>query len=132
MKKIRNRIVVFITGLCILSAAAQKANKELADKILSNKEFEQIQQKAMEVVKTGFNAGDKYGEVRIRDYNTFIELSSNVFDDDLEQNLLVFFRLQGQDGNIVDGLVIPMEKAIENSRRVQVHLYRLGTQLLRT
>lgn len=34
--------------------------------------------KALEIVKTGFNAGDGYGEVWIRDYNTFIELSAGV------------------------------------------------------
>jgi GH15 family glucan-1,4-alpha-glucosidase len=64
-------------------------------------------------VKTGFNAGDGYGEVWIRDYNTFIELSAEVFDaEELEENLLVFFRLQGEDGNIIDGF-IPKEKAVQ-------------------
>ncbi len=78
-----------------------------------NKEFDQVQEKALEVVKTGFNAGDGYGEVWIRDYNTFIELSAKVFDaKELEENLMVFFRLQGEDGNIIDGF-IPKEKAIE-------------------
>ena len=108
-----NRIVVCIAGLCLIGCTAQKANEELADKILANKEFEQVEQKALEVVKTGFNAGDGYGEVWIRDYNTFIELSAKVFDaKDLEENILVFFRLQGEDGNIIDGF-IPKEKAVE-------------------
>jgi glycogen debranching enzyme len=55
-------------------------------------------------MKTGFNAGDGYREVWIRDYNTFIELSSKVFPDSvLRENLIVFFRMQGDDGNIIDG-----------------------------
>ncbi len=108
-----NRTGTLILGLCFMGCTAQNQNKELADKILANKEFDQVQKKALEVVKTGFNAGDGYSEVWIRDYNTFIELSAEVLDaKDLEENLLVFFRLQGEDGNIIDGF-IPKEKAIE-------------------
>jgi hypothetical protein len=106
------KIVTFFTTVFVLSCFGQEVNKKLAQKILSNKEFNQVKTKALEVVKTGFNAGDGYGEVWIRDYNTFIELSAEVFDSkELEENLLVFFRLQGDDGNIVDGF-IPKEKAV--------------------
>ena len=67
--------------------------------------------KALEIVKNGFSAGDKYEEVWIRDYNTFIELSAEVFDSEvLKEYLLVFFRMQGDDGNIIDGY-IPKDKA---------------------
>jgi glycogen debranching enzyme len=76
----------------------------------SNEFFAFTKEKALEVVKTGFNAGDGYGEVWIRDYNTFIELSAEVFEPSvLKENLLVFFRMQGDDGNIIDGF-IPREK----------------------
>ncbi|MEQ8422295.1 MAG: hypothetical protein RIB64_19970 [Arenibacter algicola] len=106
------KVVTFFTTVFVLSCFGQEVNKKLAQKILSNKEFNQVKTKALEVVKTGFNAGDGYGEVWIRDYNTFIELSAEVFDSkELEENLLVFFRLQGDDGNIVDGF-IPKEKAV--------------------
>tara|TARA_R110002096_G_scaffold406239_2_gene604471 strand:+ start:795 stop:1808 length:1014 start_codon:yes stop_codon:yes gene_type:complete len=106
------KVLTFLTTVFMLSCTGQDVNKELAHKILSNKEFNQVKTKALEVVKTGFNAGDGYGEVWIRDYNTFIELSAEVFDSkELEENLLVFFRLQGDDGNIVDGF-IPKEKAV--------------------
>lgn len=106
--------------LCILlltlgCETKKQANKEaeLAETILNNQDFKTVKNKAIEVVKTGFNAGDGYGEVWIRDYNTFIELSAEVFDaKELEENLLVFFRLQGEDGNIIDGF-IPKEKAVE-------------------
>lgn len=106
------KVPLFLTTVFVLSCSGQEVNIELAQKILSNKEFDQVKTKALEVVKTGFNAGDGYGEVWIRDYNTFIELSAEVFDSkELEENLLVFFRLQGDDGNIVDGF-IPKEKAV--------------------
>ena len=66
---------------------------------------------ARALVRTGLQAGDGYGEVWIRDYNTFIELSAEVFPRDaLKENLLVFFRMQGDDGNIIDGF-IPKAKA---------------------
>lgn len=70
-----------------------------------------VKAKAIDVVKTGFNAGDGYGEVWIRDYNTFITLSATVHPPEtLKENLRVFFRLQGKDGNIIDGF-IPRQKA---------------------
>jgi glycogen debranching enzyme len=55
-------------------------------------------------MKTGFTAGELYHEVWIRDYNTFIELATKIFKKEiLKENLLVFFRMQGNDGNIIDG-----------------------------
>jgi len=108
-----NKALSLIVVLLIAACTAQKENKELANKILANSEFKQVKDKALKVVKTGFNAGDGYGEVWIRDYNTFIELSTEVYESKiLEDNLLVFFKLQGEDGNIVDGF-IPKEKAVQ-------------------
>ncbi len=110
-----NKVIILFVALLIVGCTAKKENKEnkeLVVKILTNNEFKQVKDKALAVVKTGFNAGDGYGEVWIRDYNTFIELSAEVFDaKELEENLLVFFRLQGEDGNIIDGF-IPKEKAV--------------------
>jgi hypothetical protein len=81
-----------------------KRNNELREKINKDEYFAFTKQKALEIMKTGFNAGDGYREVWIRDYNTFIELSSRVFPAaELKENLLVFFRMQGEDGNIIDG-----------------------------
>jgi glycogen debranching enzyme len=85
-------------------------NQDLYNNIVSNQLFSFTKEKALAVVKTGFNAGDGYGEVWIRDYNTFIELSAEVFDHVvLKDNLLVFFKMQGDDGNIIDGF-IPKDK----------------------
>jgi hypothetical protein len=79
-------------------------DKELAEKIRTNEYFPLVKTKALEVMKTGFNAGDGYREVWIRDYNTFIELAAQVNPKEvLKENLLVFFRMQGEDGNIIDG-----------------------------
>jgi glycogen debranching enzyme len=87
------------------------SSQKLVEKIKSNEYFAFTKEKALEVVKAGFNAGDSYGEVWIRDYNTFIELSAEVFEPEIfKENLLVFFKMQGDDGNIIDGF-IPTEKA---------------------
>ena len=93
----------------------ERANKELKEKIINDESLAYVKSKALEIVKTGFNAGDGYGEVWIRDYNTFIELSGEVYDKQIiKENLLVFLRMQGKDGNIIDGF-IPREKAVQST-----------------
>lgn len=88
------------------------STEELAQKVRENESIAFTKQKAREVVKTGFNAGDGYREVWIRDYNTFIELAAELYDPvELKENLLVFFRMQGDDGNILDGFT-PREDTI--------------------
>lgn len=96
--------------LAFACSAPVRKNKELANRIDTDMYFPFVKEKALEVVKTGFNAGDGYGEVWIRDYNTFIELSAEVFEPGvLKENLIVFLRMQGSDGNIIDGF-LPREK----------------------
>ena len=103
-------------GLLLLlmgCSSMESQSQDLLRDIKSNQYFSFTKEKALAVVKTGFNAGDGYGEVWIRDYNTFIELSAKVFDRVvLKENLLVFFKMQGDDGNIVDGFV-PKDKIKE-------------------
>lgn len=78
----------------------------LAQKIASDTSLNAVKERALKVVSTGFNAGDGYREVWIRDYNTFINLAAQVHPKDtLKDNLIIFFQLQGADGNIVDGFV---------------------------
>jgi glycogen debranching enzyme len=111
MKK--NMFLIF-TLLATWSCTQTKKSESTFDIESALKQNESVQYtktKALEIVQTGFNAGDGYGEVWIRDYNTFIELSAEVFDTEvLKENLLVFLRMQGDDGNIIDGF-IPKEKA---------------------
>ena len=105
-----------------MHCGAQMTKDQLAHDILENELFHKVKEMARQVVQTGFNAGDGYNEVWIRDYNTFIELSCEVLSiKDIEENLLVFFRLQRSDGNIIDGF-IPQEKA-ENSEGGYQYIY---------
>jgi glycogen debranching enzyme len=103
-------IALVLLAFACTTPVKKNISTELINQIDSNAYFPFVKTKALEVVKTGFNAGDGYGEVWIRDYNTFIELSAQVFEPGvLKENLLVFFRMQGNDGNIIDGF-IPKEK----------------------
>jgi hypothetical protein len=100
--------ILFWVVFALITACSESSDKkktaQLADKIAKDEYFTFTKQKALDIMKTGFNAGDGYREVWIRDYNTFIELSSKVFPDSvLRENLIVFFRMQGDDGNIIDG-----------------------------
>lgn len=110
MKKLM--IVLAAVSLLVSCKPGSEKNEKLKKSVMENTDFKFVKQKALEVVKTGFNAGDGYGEVWIRDYATFIELSAEVYPKEiLKENLRVFFRLQGKDGNIIDGF-IPKEKAV--------------------
>ncbi len=103
--KIKNTLIILVIGVfCCMTCACTNKDKKLAEEIKNNEYFIFVKQKALEIMKTGFNAGDGYREVWIRDYNTFIELAAEVFPaEELKENLLVFFRMQGSDGNIIDG-----------------------------
>ncbi|MCU4155556.1 hypothetical protein J1N10_06180 [Carboxylicivirga sp. A043] len=122
------RTSFFTLGIVILLLGCKpnaKISKELKASIESNESFAFVKQKALEVVKTGFNAGDGYGEVWIRDYNTFIELSAEVYPkEELKENLRVFMRLQGDDGNILDGF-IPQSKAVHTEGGYKYHYSEL-------
>jgi len=85
----------------IQSAAA----KDLANTIQKNSTLDTIKARALKLLR-GFSAGTSYNEIWIRDFNTFIEGSLKVHSkEDVKKMLLMFFRIQGSDGNIVDGVV---------------------------
>lgn len=93
---------------CLMSCGD---DDRLSKQICSNDDYVFLKNLSRDVVKTGFTAGDGYGEVWIRDFNTFVSLAAEVHPASvLRENLLVFFALQGDDGNIIDGF-IPKEKA---------------------
>ncbi|SHM41182.1 glucosidase family protein [Flavobacterium saccharophilum] len=104
MRKILSSIASLAFALTAIGQQKQLIDKALSDKIKSDQYMPFVKNKALEVMKTGVNAGDGYREVWIRDYNTFIELAAQVSKkEDIKENLLVFFRMQGEDGNIIDG-----------------------------
>ena len=89
-----------------LTVTGQKAvmKPELVYKIKTDTRLKTVSEKARKLVSSGFNAGDGYSEVWIRDLNTFTDLATKVADKEkLKEALLTFFKFQGKDGNIMDG-----------------------------
>lgn len=69
-----------------------------------------VKDMAESLIKKGFTAGDGYGEVWIRDLNTFLTVACKVNDKDLiKKHLITFFQFQQPDGGILDGY-IPVKK----------------------
>lgn len=95
-----------LTGLfskiCCAQVAGQRA---LAKTIVANTDFDTVQSRAIKLL-SGFSAGTSYNEVWIRDFNTFIKGSLKAHPkEEVKTMLLMFFKIQGDDGNIVDGVV---------------------------
>lgn len=89
---------------------ASDEERILAEQILADEGLTKVLTMAKDLLATGFTAGEGYEEVWIRDFATFIELSCQVREhDEIRDKLLMFFRFQGDDGNIVDGYT-PAEK----------------------
>jgi hypothetical protein len=81
------------------------ADAALARQIIQDQRLNQIETMALQLLK-GFNAGTSYGEIWIRDFNTFINGSLRVHPrDEVKDRLLLFFKIQGADGNIPDGAI---------------------------
>jgi len=105
MRKSLGVFVPLILIASIVASAQQKGKDVIAREILADGRLDTIQNKALRLLN-GFSAGTSYNEVWIRDFNTFIKGSLKVFPKDTVKNrLLLFFKIQGADGNIVDGLV---------------------------
>ncbi len=110
LKTINYKIAAFFLLLVIICpcryASAQiSAKQKLARQILADKRLDTIESRAIKLL-SGFSAGTSYSEVWIRDFNTFIEGSLKARPkEEVKTRLLMFFKIQGEDGNIVDGVV---------------------------
>jgi glycogen debranching enzyme len=108
MKKLSYSLALLT--LSFTAAAQRTSDQALANRILQDTRLDTVQHRARRLL-TGFTAGTSYGEVWIRDFNTFITGSlQNQQQAKVRELLLAFFRFQGKDGNIVDGY-IPDAKA---------------------
>jgi len=87
-----------------VDAAQDLSDRAIAQRILDDQDLRDVLTRAKSVLGTGFNAGNGYAQVWIRDLNTFIELSCEVNDPAVvKENLLRLLTFQGEDGNIPDG-----------------------------
>lgn len=105
MRKVFLGLILTWISVGIINSQITTKN-QLAQKANQNTNFAFVEKLALDVVAKGLNAGDGYGEVWIRDFNTFIELAlDTVPAEQIKENLMVFFKLQGVDGNIQDGFI---------------------------
>lgn len=104
----KKSLLLFSAVFCLLhlKSTAQVADRAaLAKSIRADTRLDTIQARAIQLL-TGFSAGTSYDEVWIRDFNTFIKGSLKIQPKEKVRNmLLLFFKIQGEDGNIVDGVV---------------------------
>lgn len=104
-------LAVLLTSVSPAFSVGQNSVTSPIEKKISEPELpKKVKAMAEALIKKGFTAGDGYGEVWIRDLNTFIELSCKVNDKSLiRKHLITFFKFQQDDGGILDGY-IPIEK----------------------
>lgn len=99
--------LLLLSLLVCLSVSAEPmlSKSELARQILQDKRLDKVEAMSLELLK-GFNAGTSYGEIWIRDFNTFLNGSLRVHDkEEVKDRLLLFFKIQGKDGNVPDGAI---------------------------
>ncbi len=100
-------IGVFAFALCSNSFGQKPGiSAELSSAIHADQRLKTVSSKAETLLRDGLNAGSGYGEIWIRDMNSFIELACKVGDKSkIREALVTFFKFQGEDGNIVDGYI---------------------------
>jgi len=110
-------LISIFTSLPFLAVAASPLSvtdtnrAALAQTILADQTLQEVHRMAQELLKGGLNAGSGYGEIWIRDLNTFIEVALEVNPPQrIRDVLLTFFKFQGTNGDIVDGYT-PVDKA---------------------
>lgn len=97
---------------------AASSRTTLAREILADPDLPATLEQARGLLKTGLNAGSGYGEVWIRDLNTFLELALTVNDPAaLRAGLLTFFQFQGPTGDIVDGYIPKARASVDYQYR---------------
>ena len=103
------QITLFITViiLTVSCSGPDKTDKALANKILNDTSLQVVDTMARSLLKKGFNAGSGYSQIWARDMNTFIEIALEEVDpDEVRGAILVFFALQQQNNEMIDGYVL--------------------------
>ena len=98
--------LIILAGLLPMTGQTEPAaDAGLARQIMQDERLDRVETMARQLLK-GYTAGTSYGEIWIRDFNTFIDGSLQVHSrDEVKDRLLLFFKIQGDDGNVPDGAI---------------------------
>lgn len=98
----RRLLTILLLALLTVSCGQTTLKRAIAEDTLMT----QVDSMARALAATGFNAGNVYKEIWIRDFNTFIELSLEVMPvEEIREVLDTFIDFQAADGNIPDAFV---------------------------
>lgn len=98
---------LFLLAGAMTACQQPSSQQRLAQTLLNDSTLHQVDSLARSVLSSGFNAGSGYSQVWARDLNTFIETACEVNDPaSIRGAILVFFRLQQPNDEMVDGYVL--------------------------
>lgn len=98
---------IFLLAGSLMSCQQPSKNQQLAATLLNDTTLNKVDSMARATLAQGFNAGSGYSQVWARDLNTFIETACEVNDPaDIRGAILVFFRMQQPNHEMVDGYVL--------------------------
>ena len=105
----------------VAAACGPGPEQQLARRILQDERLPKVDSMAHQLLREGFNAGTGYSSVWARDLNTFILTSLDVVPpSDVREALLIFFRMQQPNGEMIDGYVVDDR---QNYNGGDTHLY---------
>ena len=92
------------------SSGVSQQNRKLANEILTDSSFQQVDSMGRSILSQGLNAGSGYSQVWARDMNTFVETACEIVSpNDIKGAIFVFFALQQPNGEMIDGYVLKGE-----------------------
>lgn len=98
------------------SSGQPSEESRLADSIRNDARLPLVRAKARQLVAKDLTAGSAYAQVYIRDLNTFVELAIEAQGPvNLRALLKQFLEHQGEDGNIVDAIVVQDGSTFKNT-----------------
>ena len=99
-------LYALLLNLCSVSAYA-KGDDALAERIVNDHRLDEVDRMAKSVISQGLNAGSGYSQIWARDMNTFVETALEQGGaKDIREAILLFFRLQQPNGEMIDGYVL--------------------------
>jgi glycogen debranching enzyme len=105
----RTKVVtcILIFTLCKAACAQHALSPGAVEKVKAITPLaDSVKTMAEKLIRGGFRAGDGYGEVWIRDLNTFMNVACKVNDKAvIKDHLITFLKFQQPDGGILDGYV---------------------------